>query len=65
MKWHKTCKCKCILDASVCNKKTTLERCKCRRKCKEWIDKAINVINDKCNKGYAWNPRNCECDVGE
>ena len=29
MKWHKTCKCKCILDASVCNKKTTLARCKC------------------------------------
>ena len=71
MKWHKTCKCKCILDESVCNKKTTLERCKCWCKCKEWIDKAINAINDKCDKGYAWNPRNCECecdkscDVGE
>ena len=21
IKWHETCKCKCILDASVCNNK--------------------------------------------
>ena len=34
-------------------------------KCKELIDKGV------CDKGYAWNPSNCECecdkscDVGE
>ena len=38
---------------------------KCRRECKELIDKGV------CEKGYAWNPSNCECecdkscDVGE
>ena len=38
---------------------------KCRRECKELIDKGV------CNKGSIWNPRNCEykCnksyDVGE
>ena len=38
---------------------------KCRRECKELIDKGM------CDKGFIWNPRNCECecdkarDVGE
>ena len=38
---------------------------KCRCECKELIDKGL------CDKGYAWNPSNCECecdkscDVGE
>ena len=38
---------------------------KCRCECKELIDKGV------CDKGYAWNPSNCECecdksyDVGE
>ena len=49
-------------------------RCKCRQhwnedkykfKCKELIDKGV------CNKGFTWNPSNCECecdkscDIGE
>ena len=29
---------------------------KCRCDCKNLIDK------DVCNKGYAWNPSNCECE---
>ena len=40
-------------------------RCKCRCECKELIDKG------RCDKGFIWNPSNCECecdkscDVGE
>ena len=29
----------------------------CERK--ELIDKGV------CNKGFIWNPGNCECDIGE
>ena len=39
IKWHETCKCKCRLDASVCN---NIQRCnsdKCRCECRELIDK--------------------------
>ena len=56
IKWHETCKCKCRLDASVCNNKQRLNDDKCRCECKELIDKGI------CDKGYAWNPSNCECE---
>ena len=62
---HETCKCKCRLDASVCNNKQRWDGDKCRCECKELIDKGV------CDKGYIWNPSNCECecnkscDVGE
>ena len=65
IEWHKTCKCKCRLDASVCNNKQRLNDDKCRCECKELIDKSI------CDKGFIWNPNNCECecdksyDIGE
>ena len=65
IKWHETCKCKCRLDASVCNNKQRWNNDKCRCECKELIDKGV------CDKGYIWNPSNCECecdkpcDVGE
>ena len=65
VKWHKTCKCKCRPDASVCNSKQRWNIDKCRCECKELIDKGV------CHKGYIWNPSNCECecdksyDVGE
>ena len=65
IKWHETCKCKCRLDASVCNNKQRWNEDKCRCECKELIDKGV------CDKGYIWNPSNCECecdkscDVGE
>ena len=60
IKWHKTCKCKCKLDASICNNKQRWNDDKCRCECKELID-----------KGFIWNPSNCECecdkscDIGE
>ena len=65
IKWHKTCKCRCRLDASVCNNKQRWNVDKCRCECKELIDKGI------CDKGFIWNPSNCECecdklcDIGE
>ena len=65
IKWHEMCKCKCILDASVCNYKQRWNNDKCRCECEELIDKGV------CNKGSIWNPSNCECecdkscDVGE
>ena len=65
IKHHETCKCKCTLDASVCNNKQRWNDDKCRCECKELIDKGV------CDSGYIWNPSNCECecdkscDVGE
>ena len=65
VEWHKTCKCKCRLDASVCNNKQRWNDYKCRCECKELIDKRMS------DKGFIWNPNNCECkcdklcDVGE
>ena len=46
IKWHKTCKCKCRLDASICNNKQRWSDDKCRCKCKELIDKGT------CDKGF-------------
>ena len=56
MKWHETCKCKCRLDASVCNNKQRWNNDQSRCECKELIDKGI------CDKGYIWNPSNCKCE---
>ena len=56
IKWHEKCKCKCRLDASVCNNKQRWNNDKCWCECKELIDKDI------CDKEYIWNPSNCECD---
>ena len=39
IKWHETCKCKCRLDASVCNNKQRWNDNKCRCECRELIDK--------------------------
>ena len=65
VKCYETCKCKCRLDASVCNNKQRWNEDKCRCECKELIDKGV------CDKGFIWNSSNCECecdkscDVGE
>ena len=55
IKWHKTCKCKCRLDASICINKQRWNDDKCRCECKELIDKEM------CDKRFIWNPSNCEC----
>ena len=46
IKWHETCKCKCRLDASVCNNKQRWNDDKCSCECKELIDKGV------CDKGF-------------
>ena len=56
IEWHKTCKCKCRLDASVCNNKQRWSENKCRCKGKELIDKGM------CDKGFIWNSSICDCE---
>ena len=50
VKWHETSKCKCRLDASVCNNKQRWNKDRCRCECKELTDKGA------CDKGFIWNP---------
>ena len=53
IEWHETCKCKCRIDKSACNKKQRWNEDKCRCECKELVDKgacdiiivSANVIN--------------------
>ena len=65
VKCHETCKCKCRLDASVCNNKQRWNEGKYRCECKELVDKGV------CDKWFICNPSNCECecnklcDIGE
>ena len=55
--WHESCKCVCKLTASVCNNKQRWSEDKYMCECKEdLIDKGI------CDKGFIWNPSNCECE---
>ena len=54
IKLHETCKCKCRSDASVFNNKQRWNEDKYRFECKELIDKGV------CDKGFIWNPINCE-----
>ena len=56
IKWHEKCRCKCRLDAIICNNKQRWNKNKRRCECKELIDQGI------CDKGFIWNPSNCECD---
>ena len=65
IEWHEMCKCKCRLDASVCNNKQHWNKDKYRCESKELIDKGA------CDKGFICNFSNCECecdkscDIGE
>ena len=43
IEWHKTCKCKCRLEASVCNNKQRWNNDKCRCECKELIDNGYAI----------------------
>ena len=56
IEWHKTCKYKCRLDASVCNNKQRWNEDKCRCECKELIEKGMR------DEGFIGNPSNCECE---
>ena len=46
IEWHKTCKYRCRLDASVCNNKQRWNEGKFRCEFKELIDKGV------CDKGF-------------
>ena len=59
IEWHEKRKCKCRLDAIVCNNKQRLNKNKCRCECKKLIGKGV------CYKGFIWNPSNCECECGK
>ena len=54
--WHKSCKCICRLNSSVCNSKQIWNSDTCRCDCNEDFGSIIN-----CTKGYMWNPSTCEC----
>ena len=41
IEWHEICKCKCRLDATICNNKQRWNKNECRCECKELIDKGI------------------------
>ena len=55
IKKHETCKYQCRLGAIVCKNKQRWNKDKCRCECKELIDRGV------FDKGYAWNPSNCDC----
>ena len=63
MAW--TCKCKCRLDASVCNNKEGWNADKFMCECKKLIDESV------CDKQFIWNLSNCKwecdksCDIGK
>ena len=59
IEWHESCKCKCRLDASVCNNKKCWNKDKCRCGYRESTDKS------RCNKGFIWNPSDCDCECDE
>ena len=49
--WHETCKCKCRLDASVCNNKQRSNDDKYKCECNKFIDKG------SCDQEFIWNPK--------
>ena len=59
IEWHETCKCKCRLDDSACNNKQRWNKVKCRRECKELLDKGV------CDKEFIWSPSNRECECAK
>ena len=54
--WHKSCKCVCRLNSSVCNSKQIWNSDTCRCDCNEDFAGIKN-----CTKGYMWNPSTCAC----
>ena len=54
---HEMCKYECKFWANICNNKQPWNKDKCRRECKELIDKGVCDI--------IWNPSNCVCESDE
>ena len=57
--WHKSCKCVCRLNSSVCNSKQIWNSDTCRCNCNEDFAGIIS-----CDKGYMRNPSTCKCQCG-
>ena len=55
--WHKSCKCVCRLNSSVCNSKQIWNSDTCSCDCNEDFAGIMT-----CNKGYIWNPSTCACE---
>ena len=55
--WHKSCKCVCRLNSSVCNSKQIWNSDTCSCDCNEGFAGIMT-----CNKGYMWNPSTCACE---
>ena len=55
--WHKSCKCVCRLNSSVCNSKQIWNSDTCSCDCNEDFAGIMT-----CNKGYMWNPSTCACE---
>ena len=66
IEWQETYKCRCRLDASVCNNKQRWNKDKCRCECREELSD-----KERCDKGFIWIPSNCNwecdksCNIGE
>ena len=56
IKWHESCKCECRLNSIVCNDKEKWNKDKFKCKYKELVEKQV------CDKGFIWNPSNCNCE---
>ena len=56
IEWHETCKCECKFRVNIRDNKQRWHKDKCRCERKELVDKGI------CDKGFIWNPSNCECE---
>ena len=54
--WHRTCTCKCRLDADVYNDNHRWNSDKFRCECQEIIDKG------RCDAEFILNPSICECE---
>ena len=56
IKWLESCKRECRLNSIVCNIKQRWNEDKYRCECKELVEK------QECDKGFLWNPSNCNCE---
>ena len=54
--WQETCKCKCRFNSVVFNNKQRWNDVKSSCEFKELIGRGV------CDKGFIWNPNNCECE---
>ena len=52
--FHQSCKCGCLLDEKVCNKKQKWNKEKCRCEC---------LVKEKCSGNYFFNVVNCTCKM--